>query len=108
MKQKLGIGGVNTTEFSWIVNDHDNNQMQIDMLINRSDNVINLCEIKFYSSPFTIDKQYDATLRERVQELIDRVPKKKTVHLTIIAAFGLKFNEYSGQVQSVVTLDDLF
>ena len=108
VKQKLGIGGVNTTEFSWIVNDHDNNQMQIDMLINRSDNVINLCEIKFYSSPFTIDKQYDATLRERVQELIDRVPKKKTVHLTIIAAFGLKFNEYSGQVQSVVTLDDLF
>ena len=82
--------------------------MQIDMLINRSDNIINLCEIKFYSSPFTIDKQYDAVLRARVQQLIEIVPKKQTVHLTIIATFGLKTNEYSGQVQSVVTLNDLF
>ncbi|MBQ6166421.1 MAG: ATP-binding protein [Muribaculaceae bacterium] len=108
IKQKLSIGGVSTTESSWIVNGDDDNKMQIDMLINRSDNVINLCEIKFYRSAFSIDKQYDAVLRERVQRLIEKVPKKKTVHLTVIAAFGLKVNEYSSQVQSVVTLDDLF
>ena len=108
IKQKLGIAGVSTTVSSWLVSQDGKQQMQIDMLINRSDNVINLCEIKFYRSPFTIDKQYDAILRERVQLLIDHVPKKKTVHLTIIASFGLNTNEYSGQVQSVVTLDDLF
>lgn len=109
IKQKLSIGGVNTTESSWIVNDNDSNKkQQIDMLINRSDNVINLCEIKFYRSVFTIDKQYDAVLRERIQQLIERVPKKKTVHLTLIASYGLADNEYSSQVQSVVTLDDLF
>ena len=108
IKQKLGISGVNSTESSWIVSNDGKQQMQIDMLINRSDNIINLCEIKFYSSPFTIDKQYDAVLRARVQQLIDIVPKKQTVHLTIIATFGLKTNEYSGQVQSVVTLNDLF
>ena len=108
IKQKLGISGVSSTESSWIVSNNGKQQMQIDMLINRSDNIINLCEIKFYSSPFTIDKQYDAVLRARVQQLIEIVPKKQTVHLTIIATFGLKTNEYSGQVQSVVTLDDLF
>ena len=108
IKQKLGISGVSSTESSWIVSNNGKQQMQIDMLINRSDNIINLCEIKFYSSPFTIDKQYDAVLRARVQQLIDIVPKKQTVHLTIIATFGLKTNEYSGQVQSVVTLNDLF
>ena len=108
IKQKLGIAGVSTTISSWTVSQDGKQQMQIDMLINRSDNVINLCEIKFYYSAFTIDKQYDAILRERVQYLIEQVPKKKTVHLTIIASFGLKTNEYSGQVQSVVTLDDLF
>ena len=108
IKQKLGIAGVSTTVSSWLVSQDGKQQMQIDMLINRSDNVINLCEIKFYSSPFAIDKQYDAILRERVQYLIEQVPKKKTVHLTFIASFGLKTNEYSGQVQSVVTLDDLF
>ena len=108
IKQKLGISGVSSTESSWIVSNNGKQQMQIDMLINRSDNIINLCEIKFYSSPFTIDKQYDAVLRARVQQLIEIVPKKQTVHLTIIATFGLKTNEYSGQVQSVVTLNDLF
>ena len=108
IKQKLGIAGVSTTVSSWLVSQDGKQQMQIDMLINRSDNVINLCEIKFYHSAFTIDKQYDAILRERVQYLIEKVPKKKTVHLTMIASFGLKTNEYNGQVQSVVTLDDMF
>ena len=55
-----------------------------------------------------MDKSYDIILRERVQTLIDVVPHKKSIHLTMIVASGLKQNEYSGQVQNVVTLDDLF
>jgi len=108
IKIKMGIAGVSASVSSWVVSIDGKQQMQIDMLINRADNVINLCEIKFYGAPFSIDKQYDAVLRERVQQLIERVPRTKTVHLTFIATFGLKANEYSGQVQSVVTLDDLF
>lgn len=107
IKIKLGIAGVSSSESSWIVENNDHKQ-QIDMLIDRSDNVVNLCEIKFYASTFTIDKQYDALLRDRVQTLIEHIPRKKTVHLTILSSYGLKQNEYSGQVQSVVTLDDLF
>ena len=80
----------------------------MDMLIDRADNVVNLCEIKFYGKPFVIDKSYDIILRERVQTLMDVVPHKKSIHLTMIVASGLKQNEYSGQVQNVVTLDDLF
>ena len=108
IKQKLGIAGVSTTVSSWIVSQDSKQQMQIDMLINRSDNVINLCEIKFYGSAFPIDKKYDGVLRDRVQQLIEHVPKKKTIHLTLIASYGIKNNEYSGQVQSVITLDDFF
>ena len=78
------------------------------MLIDRTDNVVNLCEIKFYGDAFTIDRQYDALLRSRTQTLTDHLPRKKTVHLTFLASYGLKQNEYSSQVQSVVTLDDLF
>ncbi len=74
----------------------------------KADNVINLCEIKFYGKPFSIDAKYGVELRERVQTLMDKVPQKKSIHLTLIAAFGLKPNENSGQVQSVVCLDDLF
>jgi hypothetical protein len=107
IKAKLGIAGVSSTESSWIVENTEHKQ-QIDMLIDRSDNVVNLCEIKFYASAFAIDKQYDALLRDRTQTLIEHIPRKKTVHLTILSSYGLKQNEYSGQVQSIVTLDDLF
>lgn len=81
---------------------------QIDLLIDRSDNVVNLCEIKFYDKPFAVDKKYEETLRFRTQTLIENISPKKTVHLTFIATYGLKQNQYSGMVQSVVTLDDLF
>lgn len=107
VKQKLGIGSVTTTESSWIVDSSDQKQ-QIDMLIDRADNVVNLCEIKFYAKPFVINGKYETELRERVQTLVDNVPQKKSVHLTLIAAYGLKQNEYSNLVQSIVTLDDLF
>ncbi len=107
VKQKLGIGGVTTIESSWIVESSDQKQ-QIDMLIDRADNVVNLCEIKFYAKPFVINGKYETELRERVQTLMDNVPQKKSVHLTLMAAYGLKQNEYSGMVQSVVILDDLF
>lgn len=107
IKRKLGIEGVSTTESSWVVDSADKKQ-QIDLLVDRADNVLNLCEIKFYGKPFVVDKNYGMVLRERMQTLMDEVPQKKSIHLTMIAAFGLKHNEYSGQVQSEVTLDDLF
>ena len=107
VKQKLGIGSVTTTESSWII-ETNNLKQQIDMLIDRADNVVNLCEIKFYAKPFVINGKYEAELRERIQTLMDNVPQKKSIHLTLIAAYGLRQNECSGMVQSVVTLDDLF
>jgi hypothetical protein len=109
IKSKLGILGVSSTESAWIVTDSQGKPTsQIDMVIDRSDNVVNLCEIKFYTKPFTIDRKYDVVLRERTQTLIENIQRKKTVHLTFIAAYGIAQNEYSGQVQNVVTLDDLF
>lgn len=108
IKKALGIASVSSTQSSWIVEAEGKQKNQIDLIIDRSDNVVNLCEIKFYGKPFTIGKQYDATLRERVHTLIEYLPKKKTVHLTLISSFGLKSNDYTGQVQSLVTLDDLF
>ena len=109
IKQTLGIAGVNTTESAWVMTSEEGKTIsQIDMLIDRSDNVVNLCEIKFWNTPFTIDRNYDTQLRERIQLLIEHIPRRKSVHLTFIASYGVKQNEYSGQVQSIITLDDLF
>ena len=109
IKAALGISGINTSVSSWIPRDDNGKPLsQMDLIIERADNNVNLCEIKFYSTAYTIDKQYDAKLRDRVQMLINILPPKQTVKLTTITTFGLKRNEYSGQVQSSITMDDLF
>ena len=61
-----------------------------------------------YKDEFTIDKAYDAKLRHRTQTLIDRLPRNRNVHLTLITTYGLTYNEYFGQIQQLVTMDALF
>lgn len=109
IKQALGIGGVSSSQSSLLIESADTKKLtQIDLLLDRTDNVVNLCEIKFYAKPFVIDQQYETQLRERMQTLIEQLPRRKTLHLTFIATYGLKKNEHSGLVQNEVTLDDLF
>lgn len=107
IKRALGIASVNTVEMPWRSRNADNNA-QIDMVIERADQVANICEIKFSMSDFCIDKDYDRNLRNKLQTFIDQTAPQLSLHLTLITTFGLKPNEYSGAVQSVVTMDDLF
>ena len=81
---------------------------QIDMIIDRQDNVINLCEIKFYSEDFEVDASYEKVIRHRQNLITDVVPKKKTVRNTLITTYGLKHNHHSGVFSNVVVMDDLF
>ena len=108
IKQALGISGISSAQSPWVLKVDGKQQMQIDMLLTRNDNVVNLCEIKFWKGKFSIDKNYDEVLRERVQTLSQFMTKRQSIHLTFISTFGLKTNEYSGEVQSSITLDDLF
>lgn len=103
IKSALGISGVHTETYSWA-----GASSQIDLLIDRDDRLINLCECKYSSRDFILDKEYDARLRERQASFIDETGTRKSTLLTLITTFGLKHNEYSGRFQSVITSDDLF
>lgn len=81
---------------------------QIDLLIDRRDQTINLCEMKFSQSEFEITKQYDERLRERAAMFRAVTKTRKALHQTFVTTYGLKKNMYSGNVQSEVVLDDLF
>ena len=81
--------------------------MQIDLLIQRADDVVNVCEMKFYKSPFTVTKQYAQVLSARMQTLEKKFPAL-TFHLTYIGGTELVKNEYSDLFTSSLTLDDLF
>ena len=109
IKASLGISGVSTSESLWSRRgDEEERGAPIDLIIDRKDNVINMCEIKFTSDEFSVDKGYHFTLVRRKQMLQDLLPKKAIVHSTLITTYGLKRNEYSGDFVSVVCLDDLF
>lgn len=109
IKRALQIGGVKTSLSAWCVKGHDGKEgVQIDMLIFRKDNVVNLCEMKFSSVPFIIDKDEDMRLRKRIEALKASLSPRQTVHLTMITTFGVTSGKHSGIVQKEVTLDDLF
>lgn len=108
IKDALGISGVITTSSAWSKREDDENGMQIDMLLCRNDNVINMCEIKFYSGDFTVNKSYYNVLLGRQEALSKEVSRKMAVHNTLITTNGLKKNEYSGIFTNTITMDDLF
>ncbi len=103
IKFALGISGVHTETYSW-----KGNESQIDLLIDRDDRLINICECKFSSREYAIDKSYDEKLRDRQGAFIDETNTKKSTIMTFVTTYGLKQNEYSGRIQSVITSDDLF
>jgi AAA+ ATPase superfamily predicted ATPase len=107
IKRKLGISGVSTQVYSWRSREAENGA-QIDLIIKRNDRITNVCEIKFANKEFTIDKKYDEILRNKKYTFIEESNLRDAVHLTLITTYGIKRNEYWGNIQSEVVLDDLF
>ena len=96
-----------TSAFSWRGGE-DGPGMQIDLVIDRNDNMINLCEIKFSSGLYQIDKKYHEVLRDKRTEFLNTTHTRKAVQTTMITSFGLKQNDYGSEITSEVILDDLF
>ena len=109
IKAALGIAGVLSNVYSWRKEaDETSNGAQIDLLIDRKDQVINLCEMKYSLSEYIIDAEYEQKLRNKKSVFIDTTNTRKAVHLTMVTTFGIKTNAHSGIVQNEITLDDLF
>jgi AAA+ ATPase superfamily predicted ATPase len=108
IKNALGISGVHTSVSSWRSRSKSSGA-QIDLVIDRRDQVINLCEMKFSINPFTIEKKYAIELRNKIGVFRQETNARKSVFLTLITTFGLKTNEHStGLVQNDLTMNDLF
>lgn len=109
IKKKLGISGIMSTVSSWCKKGSDTEDgAQIDMLIDRRDHVISLCEDKFSTHEYEITKDYDASLKNKVAVFRDSTKTKKTIQVILITTYGLKKNCYSNYVGKVILMDDLF
>ena len=106
IKRALGISGVATTISSWRYNGEEGGA-QIDLVIDRRDDIINLCEIKFSRLPFVITSQYADYLEER-KELFRTVTKtRKSLRITMITLNGIKPGKYTDVVSDDVNMAEV-
>ncbi len=107
IKKALGISGIETKTSSWRSKSIENGA-QVDLVIDRRDQAINLCEMKFSINKFEIDKKYDEVLREKIGVFRSDTKTRKSVFMTMITTFGLQNNKFSGNVQNDLNMDILF
>ena len=105
IKKALGINGIVSNEYSWTLK----GEAQIDLLIDRDDNCINLLEIKYYDGPYEITKGYVAQLQEKVAVFKQSTRTKKNLFVTLLTVFGTKKNEhYLSNITNEIVIEDLF
>ena len=110
IKRALNIEGVSSTTYSWFTKgESDKKGSQIDLVIDRRDQVINLFEIKYSINPITITKEYDVLLRNKIMAFKDVTSTKKSIFLTMLTTYGLKPNQYTtSSIQNELTMNILF
>jgi hypothetical protein len=108
IKKGLGISGIQSAASSWIGGSGPRGA-QIDLVLDRSDRVINLFEMKFSIDTFAIDKKCADDLRKKISVFREVTKTRKAIFLTMITTFGLKMNTHAmSTVQNELTMEDLF
>ena len=111
MKQALGISGVLTEACSWACKEDSANGIhgsQIDLLIVRKDQVINLCEMKYSGNKYAVTARVDKEIREKTSDFLSVTGARYAIHTTLVTPYGIAEGSYTGTVQNVITAEDLF
>lgn len=106
IRHALGLGRIAVEYYSW--RSKQIPRSQIDMIIERADHMINLCEIKYTQSEYTINSEEDQKFKNRIASFVRDTQTKSAILPTWITPYGLYKNEYSAEVQYQITLSDLF
>ena len=107
IKKALGIDRILNDASAWRSRQPEQNT-QIDLVIERADHNINLCEMKFSSGMYAIDKGYEQKLRERMSIFQAETMTRCITRITLVTTYGVLQNKHSGIVNDEVLLDDLF
>jgi hypothetical protein len=109
LKKAIGIAAVYTEESAWRYLPKTGKGAQIDLLIDRKDFAINICEMKYTDKEFTIDKAYAGELENKRNVFKEATKTRKSLFLTLVTTFGVQSNDYVTQsLQATVTMDALF
>ncbi len=111
IKKALGISGVHTSSYPWSAKKDDDEGVfgsQIDMVIERKDDIIDLLEIKYYDSPYRLDSKRIEAFSKKRHDFATLSKTKSALHLVLLALNGVVENEYSKEIQFILSANDLF
>lgn len=103
IKNALGFGAVVCTAHSWSAEG-----VQIDLVIDRNDNIINVCEMKYSKGKYALGSEEIEKMQHRVNKLQEVTGTTKTIHQTLITSYGLTAESDTHTIQSVLDMDELF
>lgn len=107
IKRALGIDRIGVEYYAWRSKDPSEGA-QIDLILERADRIINLCEMKYSTGEIVIDKTEDLKLRNRQTSFAAQTKTRYAIVPVLVSTYGMKANMYSGGICQQVTLDDLF
>ena len=110
LKNALQIGGVLTHVSTWhhAPDERCPKGAQIDLVIDRADGVIDVCEMKYTKDEFVPDEKSDTEMRRRLSVFSDVTETRKSVNAVLVTPYGLRRSKYSGRYSNVITFKELF
>ncbi len=110
IKRAIGIQGVEADIYSWrwMPKSSNDTSVQIDMLIDRADGIVNLCEIKYSEEKYLLNKTEDAKIRHRAEVFRRESGVRKAIQPVLVAANGVADSKYLGNIQLIVEGNALF
>lgn len=111
IKGALGIQGVSSQVYSWTYRPKEADSVgafQIDLLLDRSDRIINICEMKFTDDEYSMSAADDKALRQRIARFTEQTGTRKAIHPVLVTTYGISNSGYRSVFQRIITLDQLF
>ena len=109
IKRKLGISGMLTRQYAWSSRAGGTEPgAQIDLLIERADDAVNICEMKYSAGEYEIGKEESTRMLNRRNRFVEETGLRGAAYLTFVTTCGVAHNAYWNDIQSEVILDDLF
>ena len=111
IKAALGIAGVHTEVNAWQCSADQEKGVQgsqIDLLIARKDQIINICEMKYSDTGYVVDSAFDSSLRRKISDFKIKTETKYSIHPVLVTTYAVGNSSYASNLQAVITADDLF
>ena len=107
VKKALGIERMGVNYYAWRSRTSQP-ASQIDLVLDRADNIVNICEMKYAKDAYLMTEEDEVKMRRRQSTFLLETRSRQATRPTMITPFGLQPNTHSSEITDEISLDDLF